>query len=378
MLSMALRIGQALLLHQPAPPFPVSPFEQEMRRRLWHAIGLLDVQVAIERVSEPMMQASWLQIHPPSNVNDNDISFGMEEPVQESEGFTEMSFTLMLWKSQCIVRSLNFSDFMEPSVKLMSLRRQLVIDFQQATSSLLQGSRPNSDPFHWFFRQVAECINASMQLITIRPLQRNANFTPPLVREDGLLKLAVDVLQKVQQLRSNPKTSPWCWVEFIFVPWHALAVAIAELCVCQNAPLMGSVWPSIEQGYSRFQTFAAGSQQDMLREPMEKLIIQARTRREQLLKQPASVLTLSSNSLNSQPEYASLSPSLSSVDPHTDMPLPVSMPDTANDLDPLPNVWDVMDFGTTGLDNTYETSWLNYENFIDGLYENADHMWIPR
>lgn len=91
-----------------------------------------------------------------------------------------------------------------------------------------------------------------------------------------------------------------------------------------------------------------------------------------------SVLTLSSNSLNSQPEYASLSPSLSSIDPHTDVPLPVPMPDTANDLDPLPNVWDVMDFGTTRLDNTYETSWLNYENFIDGLYENADHMWIPR
>lgn len=377
MLSMALRIGQALLLHQSAPPFPVSPFEQEMRRRLWHAIGLLDVQVAIERVSEPMMQASWLQSHPPSNVNDIDISFGMEEPAQESEGFTEMSFTLMLWKSQCIVRSLNFSDFMEPSVKLMSLRRQLVIDFQQTTSSLLQGSKPDSQPFHCFSRQVAECINASMQLITIRPLQRNANFTPPLIREDGLLKLAVDVLQKVQRLRSDPKTSPCCWVEFIFVPWHALAVAIAEFCVCQNAPLMESVWPSIEQGYSRFQAFAAGSQQGMLREPMEKLIVQARTRREQLLKHPASVLTLSSNS---QPEYASISPSFSSVlqGPQTEVPLPVPMPDTANDLETLPNVWDVMDFGTTGLDNTYGTSWLNYENFIDDLYENADYMWIPR
>ena len=375
MLSMALRIGQALLLHQPTPPFPVSPFEQEMRRRLWHAIGLLDVQVAIERVSEPMMQASWLQSHPPSNVNDSDISFGMEEPAQESDGFTEMSFTLMLWKSQCIVRSLNFSDFMEPSVKSMSLRRQLVIDFQQTTSSLLQGSRPNSDPFHWFSRQVAECINASMQLITIRPLQRNANFTPPLVREDGLLKLAVDVLQKVQRLRSDPKTSPWCWVGFIFVPWHALAVAIAEFCVCQNAPLMESVWPSIEQGYSRFQVFAAGSQQGMLREPMEKLIIQARARKDQFLKQPASVSTLSSNS---QPEYASLSPSFSLVEPQTEVPLPLPMSDTSNDLDPLPNVWDRMDFGTTGLDNIYETSWLNYESFIDDLYENADYMWIPR
>ena len=375
MLSMALRIGQALLLHQPNPPFPVSPFEHEMRRRLWHAIGLLDVQVAIERVSEPMMQASWLQSHPPSNVNDSDIAFGMEEPIQESEGFTEMSFTLMLWKSQCIVRSLNFSDFMEPSVKSMSLRRQLVVDFQQTTSSLLQGSKPDSQPFNWFSRQVAECINASMQLITIRPLQRNANFTPPLVREDGLLKLAVDILQKVQQLRSAPKTSSWCWVEFIFVPWHALAVAIAEFCVCQNAPLMESVWPSIEQGCSRFQKLAAGSQQGMLHEPMEKLIIQARARREQLLKQPAFVLTLSSNS---QPEYASLSPSFSSVEPQTEVPLPVPMSDTSNGLDPLPDVWDVMDFGTTRLDNTYETSWLNYENFIDDLYENADYMWMPR
>ena len=66
------------------------------------------------------------------------------------------------------------------------------------------------------------------------------------------------------------------------------------------------------------------------------------------------------------------------MEPQTEVPLPLPMSDTSNDLDPLPNVWDRMDFGTTGLDNIYETSWLNYESFIDDLYENADYMWIPR
>ncbi|RJE17123.1 hypothetical protein PHISCL_10540, partial [Aspergillus sclerotialis] len=49
MLSMALRIAQALSLHIPHPPFPLDPFEREMRRRLWHAIGMLDVQAALDR-----------------------------------------------------------------------------------------------------------------------------------------------------------------------------------------------------------------------------------------------------------------------------------------------------------------------------------------
>lgn len=89
---MAVRVAQALPLHLEHPPFPIQPFEQEMRRRVWLAIGLLDLQASLDRASEPMIPASWLQSHLPSNVNDSEFGFGFEGALQASDSFTDMTF----------------------------------------------------------------------------------------------------------------------------------------------------------------------------------------------------------------------------------------------------------------------------------------------
>lgn len=37
--SMAFRVAQAFSLHVPDSPFLITPFEQEMRRRIWVLLG---------------------------------------------------------------------------------------------------------------------------------------------------------------------------------------------------------------------------------------------------------------------------------------------------------------------------------------------------
>src|SRR6185437_14264684 len=137
MLAMGLRVGQALCLHLPDPPFYVSSFDREMRRRLWQAIGLLDLAASLDRASEPMMQSMWLDSHLPSNINDEDIYFGMEDPIQEPpEGtFTDMTYSLILAGAQSVARMLAFRDFIEPGKKTMVLRKQILKDFQDRVST---------------------------------------------------------------------------------------------------------------------------------------------------------------------------------------------------------------------------------------------------
>ncbi|KAI9926865.1 hypothetical protein ASPWEDRAFT_72871 [Aspergillus wentii DTO 134E9] len=396
MLSMAVRIAQALLLHLPDPAFPVKPFEREMRRRLWHAIGFLDTEASMDRASEPMIQASMLESHPPANVNDSDIWFEMEGPVQESEGFTDMTFTLMTSKAQSASRLLNFSTFGQPAVQSMELRQQVVVDFQQTASSLLEKYQADGVPFHWFTRQVAECINASLQLTSVRPMQRNAKFIPPKVRGDGLLQLAVNVLEKSRALRNDPRSRPWDWVNHIFVPWHGLAVAIAEISVCQDPLLMEKYWPPIQQAYDRLSHLVADSQQGMLWKPIEKFMTQAQARRRQLLGSPtfnAPQIPVSLSDITStnqpttfpQPSFQTSLPFTPNLNtqpaqiPYPQGTTPVmTMPEVTNGLGPWPNVWDAMDFSDTGIGNATETSWLNYESFIEDLYENADYLLRPR
>lgn len=51
--GLAVRIAQEVSLHLSEPPLPVQPFEREIRRRLWHGSGFLDVETAMEGASEP-------------------------------------------------------------------------------------------------------------------------------------------------------------------------------------------------------------------------------------------------------------------------------------------------------------------------------------
>ncbi|KAE8375013.1 hypothetical protein BDV26DRAFT_283830 [Aspergillus bertholletiae] len=383
MLSMALRIAQALLLHLPEIPFPVRPLECELRRRLWTHIGLLDIQCSLERASEPMMQATWVQSNPPSNINDNDISFGMDSPVQESEDFTDMTFSIMTLKAQCTVRLLNFSDFIDKTVSCVNKRQQLVIEFQKTASKLLQNSEPDKVPFHWYTRKVAEIISASLQLIVLRPLQRNANFVPPRVRGDRLLQIAVDILTKSKTIRSDPRGQPWRWCEFMFVPWHSLAVAIAELCVCEDHSLVESFWGPVREAYENLGDLIADSRRGMIWKPMEKIMAQAEAKRNELLAasnvvsypahfpRPAAPLQAPGCSQTSvQPSVALTETIVPGTGAYTETAPIITLPETVG-LGPWPSVWDAVDFGSPVATN--EMAWLNYENFIEDVYGNMDY-----
>ncbi|GLB02353.1 hypothetical protein AtubIFM57258_003698 [Aspergillus tubingensis] len=412
MLSMALRIAQALSLHIPDPPFHVTPFERELRRRVWLAIGFLDIQASMDRASEPMMQAAWLESHPPANVNDIDISPTMTSNPPDSPGFTDMTFTMMTRKAQYVTRSLNFSDFMEPSINTLAIRQQLVLEFQQSVSKLLAHASPATNPLHWLTAAVAECTHASMQLITLRPLQRAPNFTPPLVRGDRLLEFAVNVLTAAYRLRSDPRFATYKWIEFAFPPWHSLAVALAELCVCDDKAVMERFWEPVEYTFNQLGRVIADSQRGMLWKPMVKLMDRAKERRTQLLSTSSSTPAgsgsgpssshINPDSAISSEQFSPLDLSIQQQQQQQEQEQQQSMamqidaqsfmhtPESHSGLDGAaaaaavaasawPNVWDAVDFSYAGPGlGSMQMAWANYENFVADVYVNVDDPEIMR
>lgn len=385
MLSMALRIAQALSLHVPELPFPVRPFERELRRRTWLIIGFLDIQCSLERASEPMMQAIWVESNPPSNVNDSDISFGMDDQVQESEEFTDMTFPMIVLKAQCTIRLLNFTDFTDTTVRSINKRQQLVIEFQETVSKLLQHSQPDKVPFHWYARQVAEIISAIMQLIVLRPLQRNPNFVPPRVRGRRLLQMAVDILKMSQNLQTDPRGIPWQWFEYMFVPWHSLAVAIAELCVCEDLSVMEKFWRPVRGAFEHLGNLIADSRDGIFWKPMEKIMAQAEAKRNELLAAPnispypsrfpetAPLQVPVCSQADMQPPVAFTGDMIPGTGAYIETVPMVTLPETVG-LGLWPSVWDAVDFGCPV--STNEMSWLSYENFIEDVYGNMDYTLV--
>lgn len=379
MLSIALRVAQALYLHLAEPPFPVRPFDREMRRRLWLAIGFLDMQSSADRASEPIMQASWLQSHPPTNTNDSDLTYNMDTPPRESPNMTDMTFCLMTLQAQRVSRLLNFSDFTEPAVQSMTTRQQLVMDFQQTTSRLLRHAQPTTTPLDWFTRQATECTYAAIQLLALRPLQRIATFTPPRIRSDHLLQAAVDVLAKSQALIDDPRAHAWRWMGHMFVPWHGLAVAIAELCICDDPFLWEMFWAPVERAYGRLGGLVADSRQGMLWKPMEKLMTRAQAKRETLQPRALPGTAGAAVSAAMQPSEASLQDIVAQHGADTRVGAvaapDLATPESMQGLAAWPSVWDTLDFADLG--GGEELSWLNYENFIDDVYGSVDWSEIP-
>ncbi|KAL2832034.1 fungal-specific transcription factor domain-containing protein [Aspergillus cavernicola] len=255
MLSLALRIAQSLSLHLPDSPFPVSPCERELRRRLWHAIGFLDLQTSYRRCSEPMMRADWLQSHTLSNTNDIDFSYPRNTPLPPApnDTFTDATFPIIIAEAQCAARSLSFSSFLGPVAKDMTKRQQKFSDFRRNTLPYLAGCNPNAVPFHWFVKEVVSVIHASLQLEVLEPLDKNSDFVPPPVPEGGMLKLAAKTLEATRVLCQDSRSKPFRWFLALFLPWHALSVALDNIYLCDDPALFESCWPLVDQTYSRIR-----------------------------------------------------------------------------------------------------------------------------
>ena len=166
MLSMALRVGQALCLHMAVPPFQVSPFEQQLRRRTWQAIGVLDLAAALDRAFEPMMQSAWLDHVLPANINDEDIWHGMDVPFKtHPEGtFTDMTQTSIIAAAQSVARSIGFTDFIEPTVRSSQKRQEVLANFRKTANTLLAGCRPEISSYHLYVSRLALTIFGWLQL----------------------------------------------------------------------------------------------------------------------------------------------------------------------------------------------------------------------
>ncbi|KAJ5727322.1 hypothetical protein N7493_005142 [Penicillium malachiteum] len=403
MLSMALRVAQAQCLHMFEPPFYVNPFEQEMRRRCWQAIGQLDVAASLDRASEPMMQVAWLESHPPANINDEDIWPGMEGPIKvPPEGtFTEMTHSLMVGESQSVCRSVGFADFIDISVKSLSVRQQILANCQKKIAILLAGCQPDRNPFHLYTKRVASIINGWLQLACVRPIIRSRNFNPPTIQGDVLLRMAGETLKRASESYSDPAMAPWRWFGALWVPWHGLAVALAELCVCQDPAIMSKYWPIVEDTYQITSSFIADSQHGMLWRPLEKLMNQARSRKREILGEESLTNAISQVSLegmplsfasehlnhhNAQTPHNTVSFPLGSMEApmipfQPNAPIVPMAPMTmgfGSDIENWPSVWDAMDLTGTVPQGGYDVAWASYTNFIGDVYDSADSMFLPR
>jgi hypothetical protein len=346
---------------------------------------MLDVQAVLDRGSEPMIPATWLQSKLPANINDQDMWFGYEGHLQDSEGFTDMTFTMMTCSAQYIFRLLSFAPAAETGATGWNARQCHVETFRERAAALFQYCEPDTIPFHWYARQVTKCISAILQLVALRPLRLQPNSSAPRVKPGSLLKLAVEVLQIAQDIIRDPRAHSWYWFDRVFVKWHALAVAINEICVCEDLALIEKYWPPVELAFDHLGFLVADFRHGTVWTPVEKLMRKAREKLrasrlksrvapDQLSNTNATLLaTNASTTVQSIPELLTPneSPSI-----HVAM---ASMASTSSkqqpeNTDTWPDIWEGIDVIGNSLDPFSEIAWADWENFVDDFNVTEEAM----
>ena len=98
-------MAQLIGLHED-PVDAFSPFEAELRRRLWWHICGLESRGAEEGGARQTSIMEERDIHLPLNLNDCDIRPDMRDPPMPRNGITDLTFVLARWESVRVVHSL--------------------------------------------------------------------------------------------------------------------------------------------------------------------------------------------------------------------------------------------------------------------------------
>lgn len=370
-------------IHTGYCPAGMTPFEQEMRRRVWAALQVIDIQASLDRCTTPLVSEADGNAKFPANINDDDFGPQSQFIPESRIGVTDMSFCCIAQEATTLERQLNMTlpgDYDRAPLEIeqnWEYRREKVLEFQRNVEAKYTVGINLDNPYHSIVLGVEKVIAANIMLQAYRPMLRHPKTTTPKVSSMFILSLAVESLETSSLLQME-MSHPWSWLSSMYPQWHPVAVAAAELCTRTEGALVERAWKILDKAFAAHATRVADSKKGMLWRPIEKLMGKARRTRTKALKQrgmayvPTTVSHTTFQGVDTFiPEYIP--------------PIPVNQPmmlGQGSDLQMsnMTSEWPQWQLPMTSsgfensgsLDGSPGTAWQNWESFIDDV--RGDNM----
>ncbi|KAL2832865.1 fungal-specific transcription factor domain-containing protein [Aspergillus cavernicola] len=200
MTAVVNRLGQRLGLHRDGSHSGLSPFQIEMRRRLWWQIYLLDTGSSEYNAMGAQMQEIDHDTKLPLNINDEDISPDSPDFPNEHSNFTELTFFLTRCDFTVMLRQF------QKRAPLLSIEER-----EQAMSELSS------------------------------------------TLEHRRLQYSTEVVEFGHLLETNENTTQWAWFFETYEQWHAFAFLLSEICTRPISPLTDRAWRVADLVYRRWK-----------------------------------------------------------------------------------------------------------------------------
>lgn len=277
----------------------------ELRRRLWHNIILLDFYASFDRGSERAIHPATFTRRLPSHVNDADFGPDTTELVPREGELTDMSLALMAQDGAEVGQRVSMPEEEGEggagAGQSWQTRLEYAYAFQRDIQHKYLRHCDPTVPMQALQLGIGYAASHSMILRAIRPMQYQLASVPPRVDSPWVLQLAVNILRHCEAMWQNElvcglRRMPW-------VPWHAIAVALAGLCSIRDTDLANEAWRLVDQSMLVYAQTVADSRNGSLWKPIERLRKKAMAFRDG--KVPGSATTTTTATLTSPVEAPS-------------------------------------------------------------------------
>lgn len=235
MTGLVIRMGQALGLQRDGAHFKhLTPFEVEMRRRIWWTLHVLDVRASEDQGTDFTIALGSFDTKFPLNINNADIGPDSTETPAERKGMTDATFALVSFEVSSVARKMMAQSVRDGAPNVEEQARLVEEIYQKVDRGYLQYSVEPGNVTHWVAVMVARLVMAKMTLLVYLPIlfsSTNEHFSDSV--KNKLLVAAIECAEYNHALNAEKACRHWRWVYQTYTHWYAVVYLLIE---CSRRP----------------------------------------------------------------------------------------------------------------------------------------------
>ncbi|KAF2258782.1 hypothetical protein CC78DRAFT_537537 [Lojkania enalia] len=318
--GMAVRTAQRMGLHKDGGSLELTPFQIEMRRRLWWQLVFLDRTTSeIGGAGISAANTDW-EAKLPANVDDADLDPDMQTFPKEKEGATEMMYCLIRYEMGSFFKKFRYLDKAKGqfdatwkrvgSSNISLTEKDLAI--KEITEHLEAKYLRYCDPIiplHFLVSVTVRSMLSMLYLVTYHPRNfQGGEGTMPEERTDKLYENALKIIEYNNLLRTSPVIKGFHWNENTFFTWQAFILLLDRLVHSKPEMKIDRAWEQIEKVY-RSHPDLITERNSGLHMAVRQLTLKAWNYREHLLREQGRMLSHT-------PEFISMLKEIPTVGSH--------------------------------------------------------------
>lgn len=248
MTGLAIRMAQALGLQRDGEHFiHLTPFEIEMRRRIWWTLIMLDIRSSEDQGTDFTIACGSYDTKFPLNINDKDIDPQMTEMPTERVGITDMAFPLTSFQMGVVSRDMMAHSSKGQGVEGIAEQNRLLNEIYRISDrGYLQFGVGSTNIMYWVGETITRLVVDKMTLLIYLPILFTAsNEILSETIKSKLLVAAIELAEYNHALNAEQECRHWRWLFQTYTHWYAVVYLLLEISRRPWSPINERAWVAL-------------------------------------------------------------------------------------------------------------------------------------